>query len=85
MEMNKLKCRFKVFINLRVAGIQELIDPKDWHYVDSKSNSADNVTRDKTLAELAKPSSWSQGPLFLLYTIQEQIGCLPKCAVSIGY
>lgn len=40
---------------MRVAGIQELIDPKDWRYVDSKSNSADNVTRGKALAELAKP------------------------------
>ncbi|KAI2642395.1 Ribosomal RNA large subunit methyltransferase M [Labeo rohita] len=59
-------CRFKVFDRMRVAEIQELIDPKDWCYVDSKSNPADDIMRGKTLAELAKPSRWSQGPSFLL-------------------
>ncbi|KAL0203752.1 hypothetical protein M9458_001770, partial [Cirrhinus mrigala] len=41
-----------------VAEIQELTDPKDWRYVDSKSNPADDITRGKT--------RWSQGPSFLL-------------------
>lgn len=59
-------CRFKVFIGTRVAEIQELTDPKDWRYVDSKSNPANDITRGKTLAELTKPSRWSQGPSFLL-------------------
>lgn len=59
-------CRFKVFVGTRVAEIQELTDPKDWRYVDSKSNPADDITRGKTLAELAKPSRWNQGPSFLL-------------------
>ncbi|XDV22967.1 hypothetical protein PO909_027706, partial [Leuciscus waleckii] len=62
----KDSCRFKVFIGTRVAEIQELTDPEDWRYVDSKSNPADDITRGKTLAELAKPSRWSQGPSFLL-------------------
>ncbi|KAI2647761.1 Gag-Pol polyprotein [Labeo rohita] len=59
-------CRFKVFVGTRVAEIWELTDPKDWRYVDSKSNPADDTTRGKTLAKLAKPSRWSQGPSFLL-------------------
>ncbi|XP_073776433.1 uncharacterized protein [Danio rerio] len=59
-------CRFKVFVGTRIAEIQELTDPKDWRYVDSKSNPADDITRGKTLNELAKPSRWSQGPSFLL-------------------
>ncbi|XP_067294186.1 uncharacterized protein [Pseudorasbora parva] len=59
-------CRFKVFIGTRVAEIQDMTDPKDWRYVDSKSNSADDITRGKTLAELAKPSRWCKGPPFLL-------------------
>ncbi len=59
-------CRYKVFVGTRVAEIQELTDPKDWRYVDSKSNPADDITRGKTLSELAKASRWSQGPSFLL-------------------
>ncbi len=59
-------CRYKVFVGTRVAEIQELTDPKDWRYVDSKSNPADDITRGKTLAELANASRWSQGPSFLL-------------------
>ncbi len=59
-------CRYKVFVGTRVAEIQELTDPKVWRYVDSKYNPADDITRGKTLVELAKASRWSQGPSFLL-------------------
>ncbi len=46
-------CCFKVFVGTRVAEI------------DSVQNPADDVTRGKTLAELAEPNRWSQGPSFL--------------------
>lgn len=59
-------CRFKVFVGTRVAEIQELTKPDAWRYVDSSLNPADDVTRGKTLAELALPNRWSQGPSFLL-------------------
>ncbi|KAI2664192.1 hypothetical protein H4Q32_002333 [Labeo rohita] len=59
-------CRFKVFVGTRVAEIQELTNPDAWRYVDSSQNPADDVTRGKTLAELALPNRWSHGPSFLL-------------------
>ncbi|XP_052449737.1 uncharacterized protein LOC128011416 [Carassius gibelio] len=58
-------CRFKVFVGTRVAEIQELTAESTWRYVDSSQNPADDVTRGKTLAELAVPNRWSQGPSFL--------------------
>ncbi|KAJ8017149.1 hypothetical protein DPEC_G00014760 [Dallia pectoralis] len=60
-------CRFKVFVGTRVAEIQELTDLKVWRYVDSASNPADDITRGKTLKDLAEPNRWSQGPPFLLH------------------
>ncbi len=59
-------CRYKVFVGTRVAKIQELTNPDAWRYVDSSLNPADDVTRGKTLAELALPNRWSRGPSFLL-------------------
>lgn len=59
-------CRFKVFVGTRVAEIQELTDTGALHYVDTKTNPADDITRGKTLAELSSPSRWNQGPPFLL-------------------
>ncbi|XP_073770437.1 uncharacterized protein [Danio rerio] len=59
-------CRFKVFVGTRVAEIQELTNPDSWHYVDSSLNPADDLTRGKTLEELALPNRWSHGPSFLL-------------------
>ncbi len=50
----------------RVAEIQELSNPDAWRYVDSSLNPVDDVTRGKTLAELALPNRWSRGPSFLL-------------------
>lgn len=49
----------------RIAEIQDLTDVNSWRYVDSQSNPADDVTRGKTLQELAQPQRWSQGPAFL--------------------
>ncbi|KAG1926140.1 guanine nucleotide-binding protein G(I)/G(S)/G(O) subunit gamma-2 [Pimephales promelas] len=59
-------CRFKVFVGTRVAEIQELTDLKAWHYVDSARNPADDLTRGKSLKDLAEPNRWTQGPKFLL-------------------
>ncbi|KAJ8016196.1 hypothetical protein DPEC_G00004680 [Dallia pectoralis] len=54
-------------VGIRVAEIQELTNLKVWHYVDSASNPADDITRGKTLKDLAEPNRWSQGPPFLLH------------------
>ncbi len=59
-------CHFKVFVGTRVAEIHELTNFTAWRYVNSGQNPADDLTRGKTLKELAKPNRWSQGPPFLL-------------------
>lgn len=59
-------CHFKVFVGTRVAEIHELTNTTAWRYVDSAQNPADDLTRGKTLKDLAKPNRWSHGPPFLL-------------------
>lgn len=58
-------CRFKVFVGTRVSEIQELTDSNCWRCVDSAQNPTDDITRGKTLEELAQPNHWGQGPPFL--------------------
>ncbi|XP_038160417.1 uncharacterized protein LOC119796094 [Cyprinodon tularosa] len=59
-------CRFKVFVGARVAEIQEISEAQSWRYVDSANNPADDITRGKSLRDLAgKSSRWSHGPAFL--------------------
>ena len=59
-------CRFKVFVGTRVSEIQDLTSLHTWRNVDTANNPADDLTRCKTLAELAAPNRWIQGPSFLL-------------------
>lgn len=42
-------CRFKVSVGTRIAEIQELKNNKDWLYVDTMNNLADDITRGKPL------------------------------------
>ncbi|XP_067674964.1 uncharacterized protein [Haliotis asinina] len=58
-------CRYKVFVGTRVAEIQTLTNVADWRYVNTKDNPADDLTRGKTLEELANSSAWQNGPSFL--------------------
>lgn len=58
-------CRFKIFVGMRVAEIQELTSVSSWRYVDSARNPADDITRGKTLLDLAKDGRWKDGPAFL--------------------
>lgn len=59
-------CHFKVFVDTRVAEIQELTNLESWRYVDSARNPADDLTRGKNLKELNRPNRWIHGPQFLL-------------------
>lgn len=59
-------CRYKVFVGTRAAEIQTLSDVKQWRYVDTRNNPADDLTRGKTLLELSRASRWRDGPAFLL-------------------
>ncbi len=58
-------CRYKVFVGIRVAEIQELTVSASWCYVKSGDNPADDITRGKFLRDLSIGSRWSQGPTFL--------------------
>lgn len=64
-------CRYKVFVANRITEILEYSTPEQWRYVDSTSNPADDLTRGKSLADLAKPNCWTRGPAFL-YSDPEQ-------------
>lgn len=55
----------------RIAEIQALTDRRAWRYVRSTLNPADDLTRGKSLVELAQPNRWCQGPSFLLRTPDE--------------
>jgi len=56
--------RFHIFVSNRVQHIQEQSSPDQWHYVDIKSNPADNASRSLNPQGLQK-SSWITGPAFL--------------------
>lgn len=59
----------------RVSEIQELTASHTWRYVDTANNPADDLTRGKTLAELATPNRWIQGPAFLRGPPEEWPSC----------
>ncbi|XP_054623571.1 uncharacterized protein LOC129176971 [Dunckerocampus dactyliophorus] len=48
--------------------IQNLTDVSNWRYLDSANNPVNDITRGKTLKELARPPHWHQGPDFLRHT-----------------
>ena len=56
--------RFHVFVANRVQEIQEKSSVKQWRYVDTKSNPADDASRGLRPRELSK-SKWITGPDFL--------------------
>ena len=57
--------RFPVFVANRLAEIERHSETKDWRYVPSKLNPADEVTRGLSASALAN-SKWIKGPKFLL-------------------
>ncbi|UYV82616.1 hypothetical protein LAZ67_22000195 [Cordylochernes scorpioides] len=59
--------RFQQFVGNRVGAIHELTDVKDWMWVPTKMNVADDATREgKT--DLSSESRWWRGPEFLRST-----------------
>ena len=53
---------FKPFVSVRVALIQETIDPQEFSYIRSEHNPADALLKGIIPEQLGK---WSQGPQFL--------------------
>ncbi|XP_063541585.1 uncharacterized protein LOC134750352 [Cydia strobilella] len=56
---------FKPFVSHRVAEIMEITDVKEWRWVPSQINVADDATRIKRVT-LSSKSRWISGPEFLL-------------------
>lgn len=54
-----------VFVANRITEVQLLSDPKNWRYVESKSNPADLGTRGISATDLPNLELWWQGPHFL--------------------
>lgn len=57
--------RWKTFVANRVTLIQELTNISDWHYVKSKSNPADILSRGCYPSQLRNHEQWWDGPSFL--------------------
>ena len=53
---------FRPFVSARVAEIQEMVSVEDFHYIRSRSNPADGLTRGIKPEHL---ESWLEGPEFL--------------------
>ena len=61
---NESKC-FHTFVANRIQRIKNVCDPSQWHYVPSKDNPADLLTRGLTIDEFLKCNRWNIGPAFL--------------------
>lgn len=54
-----------MFVSTRVAEIQSATNVTDWHYVNTKENPADILSRGASVKELTACSMWWSGPKFL--------------------
>ena len=60
------KARFKTFIANRLAEIHELFEDKQWHYVPSQLNPADDASPGLDGKALLECQRWMSGPIFLV-------------------
>ena len=63
--IRQLSRRFKTFVANRVSYIQEFTQAQQWHYVPTKMNPADLVSRGVRGCELPECAMWWKGPEFL--------------------
>lgn len=56
---------WKTFVANRVANIQELSEPQNWHHVRTHENPADLASRGTTARGLIESDLWLNGPEFL--------------------
>lgn len=57
--------RYHQFVSFRVGEILEITNPKQWRWLPSKQNVADDATRSKEVPKLESNSRWFKGPQFL--------------------
>lgn len=57
--------RFHTFVANRVQQIRDHTSPNQWHYVETKSNPADDASRGLSARSLVDRKRWINGPAFL--------------------
>ena len=57
--------RFCTFVANRIAQIQSVSKPSQWHYVNTEQNPADDGSRGLKVDEFIKRDRWLKGPEFL--------------------
>ena len=63
--INSDALQFKVFVANRVQQIRDHASPKQWHYVESSSNPADDASRGLDSKKRDQIRRWFDGPSFL--------------------
>ncbi|KAL4135888.1 hypothetical protein QTP88_007470 [Uroleucon formosanum] len=61
----KSKCNFQPYVSNRIARIQDISDPNQWHHVPTKENPADIVSRGIDAAAISQLMLWWHGPQWL--------------------
>ena len=79
--ISNISKRYQTFVANRLAKIDELSEPKQWHYVNSSSNPADDATHGLMGANLDANSRWILGPEFLYSP--EKCWPQPPCVLPI--
>ena len=57
--------RFQIFVANRVQLIRDFTSPKQWRFVDTNSNPADDASRGLSAVGLLQQQRWTSGPQFL--------------------
>lgn len=57
--------KYKPFVAYRVAEIRETTDLRDWHYIPTQQNVADDATKSRKKIDLDPEGRWFTGPQFL--------------------
>ena len=70
--------RFKIFVANRVQQIRDQTDKRQWHYVETTNNPADDASRGLESKHQEKIKRWFEGPSFLWK--KEHIW-LKKCSI----
>ncbi|XP_078619541.1 uncharacterized protein LOC144886687 [Branchiostoma floridae x Branchiostoma japonicum] len=63
--INNETSRFHTFVANRLATIRQVSSPRQWRYVESGLNPADDASRGQTIQEFIENERWIKGPQFL--------------------
>ena len=59
------KSRYQTFVASRIAAIREVTNPRQWRYVETTNNPANDASRGLRAQDLLRNKRWLQGPNFL--------------------